>query len=380
MTGLRSVIVKTLDKQDIEDLLVGANILGTGGGGETKLARPMIEEVYARKKHFDLISLKEVPDDEIVMIVGTVGGGVSKAIKRKVADLPKMMESPEFSARKELAEYLGKEPYAFFPSEIGAANTLVPMYVAAMLDRCCIDADAGGRAKPEISLSTTNVAGLHVFPLAIVTPFGDTIILKHAVDDARAEDICRYVAVASGGICGVARCPTKGKDIRNAVVPDSISETIVIGRSIREARERREDPVQAFIDASEGFLLFRGKVDSFERKEDGGFMWGNISIIGTEDFRREELRIWFKNEYLITWRNGKPYVTCPDSVCVVDGKTGEGLSAWGREFKKKREVAIVGKKAYKIWRTKRGIELFSPRHFGFDIEYRPIEDLMQDHK
>lgn len=124
-------------------------------------------------------------------------------------------------------------------------------------------------------------------------------------------------------------------------------------------------------------MLFRGKVEAFERKEDGGFMWGNISIIGTEDFKKEELRIWFKNEYLITWRNGKPYVTCPDTVCVVDAKTGEGLSARGQEFRKKREVAIVGRKAYKIWRTRRGIELFSPRHFGFDIEYRPIEDLMR---
>jgi DUF917 family protein len=373
-------MVKTLDKQDIEDLLVGAKILGTGGGGETKFARSMIEEVYAKKKHFGLIGLEEVPDDEIVMIVGTVGGGVSEEVKRKVANLPKMKESPEFAAKTALAEYLGKEPFAFFPSEIGAANTLVPMYVAAMVDRCCIDADAGGRAKPEISLSTTNVVGLHVFPLAIVTPFGDTIILKHAVDDTRAEDLCRYVAVASGGTCGVARCPTKGKDIKNAVVPNSISATIGMGRSIREARERGEDPVQAFIDASEGYLLFRGKVGAFERKEDGGFMWGNISIIGTEDFKREELRIWFKNEYLITWRNGKPYVTCPDTVCVVDAKTGEGLSAWGLEFRKKREVAMVGRKAYKIWRTRRGIDLFSPRHFGFDIEYRPIEDLMRYHK
>lgn len=372
--------MKILDKQDIEDLLVGAKILGTGGGGETRLARLMIEEVYAKKKHFDLISLEEVPNDEIVMIVGTIGGGVSEEVKRKVANLPRMKGSPEFAATRELVEYLGKEPYAFFPSEIGAANTLVPMYVAAMVDGCCIDADACGRAKPEISLSTTNVVGFHVFPLAIVSPFGDTIILKYAVDDARAEDICRYVAVASGGTCGVARCPMKGKDIKNAVVPNSISATIGIGRSIREARERQEDPVQAFIQASDGYLLFRGKVDSFERKGDGGFMWGTVSIIGTEDFNGEELRIWFKNEYLITWRNWKPYVTCPDSVCVVDAKTSEGISAWGREFRKKREVVIVGKKAYKIWRTRRGIELFSPRHFGFDIEYKPIEDLMRDHK
>jgi DUF917 family protein len=37
---------------------------------------------------------------------------------------------------------------------------------------------------------------------------------------------------------------------------------------------------------------------------------------------------------------------------------------------------VFGRRAYKIWRTKRGIELFSPRHFGFDIGYRPIEDIV----
>ena len=133
-------MVKTLDKQDIEDLLVGAKILGTGGGGETRFARPMIEEVYAKKKHFGLIGLDEVPDDEIVMIVGMVGGGVSEEVKRKVASLPKMKERPEFAAKTAFAEYLGKEPFAFFPSETGRPTlwfpcTLLQWSIAAALTR-----------------------------------------------------------------------------------------------------------------------------------------------------------------------------------------------------------------------------------------------------
>jgi hypothetical protein len=372
--------MKTLYERDIEDLLVGAKILGAGGGGETKWARPMVEEVYARGKQFRLISLEEVPNEEIVMIVGSVGGGVSKEDKRKVANIPEIKEKPVLLAAKALSEHLGKEPYAFFPSEIGPENTVVPMYVAAMVDRCCIDADACGRAKPEISISTTNVMGLHAFPLAIVTPFGDTILVKNAVNDARAEDICRHVAVASGGTCAVARCPTKGRDFRNAVVPNSISATIRMGRSIREARERGDDSVKAFIKTSDASLLFQGKVITYERREEGGHTWGTISLTGTKEFTKDMLRIWYKNEYLITWLNEKPYVTCPDTICVVDAKTGEGLSAWGQEFTKNREVTVLGTKAHKIWRTEKGVELFSPRHFGFDIKYRPIGSLIEHHR
>jgi DUF917 family protein len=371
-------MTKTLNKYDIEDLLIGAKILGTGGGGEPELARPLIDEVYAKKKQFKLASLEEIPNDKIAMIVGTVGGGVSCEAAERVANLPRIAERPESAAVRALAEYLGIEPYAFFPSEIGPANTLIPMYIAAMRDACCVDCDGAGRAKPEISLSTTNVAGLHAFPLSIVTPFGETVILKNAVNDARAEDICRSMAVASGGTCGVARCATNGRDVRNAVVPNSISATIRIGRSIRETRERKGDPVQACIKASEGYLLFHGRVKSFKRKGEGGFMWGNIRLSGIGDFKEDELRIWFKNEYLITWLNQKPYATCPDTICVVDAKTSEGLSAWGEEFRKSREVAVVGRKAYGIWRTKRGLELFSPKHFGFKMEYRPIEDVSRE--
>jgi hypothetical protein len=369
--------LKTLHRLDIEDLLAGAKILGVGGGGEIESARPLIEEVYAEKKQFRLMDIEEIPDDEIVMIVGIVGGGVSEEARKKVSKLPRIEKKPEFAAEKALAEYLGKEPYAFFPSEIGPFNTVIPMYVAAMMDTCCVDCDAGGgRAKPEISLSTTNVVGLNAFPLAIVTPFGETMIVENVVDDARAEDICRYMAVASGGTCGVARCATTGRDIRNAVVPNSISATIEVGRSIRQARERGESPVRALIKTCDGYLLFHGNVKSFEREEEAGFMWGNISISGNEGFRKEVLKIWFKNEYMITWLNERPYVTCPDTICVVDAKTGEGLSVWGQEFGKNREVVVFGRRAYKIWRTKRGIELFSPRHFGFDIGYRPIEDIV----
>jgi len=357
--------------------LVGAKILGAGGGGEAEWARPMIEEIYAKKKQLRLIGLDEVPDREIVMIVGSVGGGVSKEDKNKVAHIQEIKEQPVLLAAKALAEHLGKEPYAFFPSEIGPENTVVPMYVAAMIGRCCVDADACGRAKPEISISTTNVMGLHAFPLAIVTPFGDTIIIKKAVDDERAENICRHIAVASGGACAVARCPAEARDLRNAVVLNSISTTIRIGKSIRQAREHGDDPVKAFIKASDAYLLFQGKVRTYERREEGGHMWGNITLAGTKDFKKDMLRIWYKNEYLITWLNDKPYVTCPDTICAVDAKTGEGLSAWGQEFMKNREVTIMGRKAHKMWRTKKGIELFSPRHFEFDIKYRPIEDLVE---
>jgi DUF917 family protein len=62
-----------LDRQQINDLLVGAKIMGTGGGGEVDWALPLINEVCDRGQEFVLCDPNEVADDELVVIVSEVG-------------------------------------------------------------------------------------------------------------------------------------------------------------------------------------------------------------------------------------------------------------------------------------------------------------------
>jgi DUF917 family protein len=42
-----------------------------------------------------------------------------------------------------------------------------------------------------------------------------------------------------------------------------------------------------------------------------------------------------------------------------------------------RKVAVVGVKAVDCWRTERGIQIYNPKHFGFDLDYVPIEELIE---
>ncbi|MGB9778173.1 MAG: DUF917 domain-containing protein [Candidatus Bathyarchaeales archaeon] len=365
-----------LDEQQIEDLLVGAKILGTGGGGEIEWVRPLIQEVFDKGKEFVLVDPKEAPDDEIIVIAGRVGGGITAEEAKFVEGYKTVYERPELIAVKELGRYLGKSLYALIPSEIGAGNTLAPMYVAAMLDKVTIDGDACGRAKPEISISTTNIAGIPAAPLCLVTRFGDTMFVTKTVDDFRAEQICRSVAASSGGMVGVCRSHMLGKDMRKAIVPNSITRTILIGRQIREAREKGKDPIEAFIKAVNGFEVFAGEVSTFRREERGSFMWGDIIINGKEKYKGHTLKVFFKNEHLISWLDGKPFVTCPDLICIVDAETAFGLSNWKNDFTKGRNVVVVGIPAHPIWRTEKGLKLFGPTHFGYDISYTPLEEII----
>jgi len=362
-----------LDRQQIDDLLVGAKIMGTGGGGEVDWALPLIDEVYERGKEFVLCDPGKIADDELVVIVSEVGGGVSEEMKKKVEGYSRIRERPVFVAFRELGRYLGKEPGVILPAELGAGNTLAAMYVAAMLGKVTVDADCAGRAKPELSISTTNIKQVPVTPLCSVTEFGDVLLVDKVVDDRRAEDLARAAANASGAITGVCRCPMKGMVMREAVVPNTVTKAIGIGKAVREATAKGRDSVEALLKEANGLELFKGKVVSFRREERAAFVWGDFAIEGSGKREGHSLKVAFKNEHLVSWFDEKPYATCPDAICVVDSKTAQGLSNWGRDFQKDMDVTVFGVTAHPLWRTERGLQLFGPQHFGYSIPYVPLE-------
>lgn len=377
--------MRTLRRQDMLDLLIGANILGCGGGGDEQFGRSLIDAVYNSGKQFTLIDLTEISDDACLCIIGEVGGGVGKEIKDKLEPYLMTIEKQDSlmlrtqtiqRAVRELEALKGAEFFTYVPSEIGPGNTVLPMYLATLEGKPAIDGDACGRAKPETALSTTHIAGIPVTPLTITNVIGDLMILKHAVDDYRAEDIARYMAVVSGGDVSVARAPSSAARYKQAIVRGSISRSIRLGSTVRTCREKGLNAVEAILKTEVDCIrLFTGRVASWTRKEEGGFMWGDLTVEGTGSFQGQRLDIWYKNEYLITWRNGKPYATCPDSICIVDASSGEGLSTWVPDLAayKGRAVEVLGFKADKLWRTEKGAELFGPRHFGYDIDYVSLE-------
>jgi len=349
--------------------------MGTGGGGEEAWARPLIDRVYESKKTFKLIDLSELNPEDKVVIVSRIGGGVSKEQAAKVANLVKTEERPELLAFRLFSEYMGEEPSAVVPTELGAGNTLAAMCTAAMLGKPTLDADCAGRAKPEVSISTTCVAGIPITPACLVTEYSEVVFLEKTVNDVRGEDILRAVAAASGGMAGLCRSPMKGSQVGGAVVHNSVSKCIDLGRAIRESKQNGTNPIEPILKTVDGVKLFEGSVSTFKREESGAFMRGEFTIEGSGTHLGHTLKVWFKNENLVSWLDGKRYVTCPDSICVVDTKTGLGLSNWGNDFAGGRRVTVFGIKAHELFRTAKGLERFGPMAFGYDNEYTPVEIL-----
>lgn len=261
----------------MEDFLIGARILGTGGGGSTEWVRIMLNHVWEREKELRLVDPKVVPKDDIVFDAAGVGGGVEERVLKMIKSRLSLPSRELYMKRAVLVEklmtgYLREEPYALLAFEIGCSNTMLPACVAAMVDRPFMDGDCCRRAVPKIELCTLNIAGISFTPIVAVTLWKEVVIIKGVLDYSRAEDLCRYIAIASAGGCTIASAPMRGRDLEKAIIPNTVSWAMEVGRMVRVARDGKGDPIEALLEATKGFLLFEGRISGFRRKGQGGFI------------------------------------------------------------------------------------------------------------
>ena len=362
-----------LIRQDLYDILYGCTILGTGGGGDLNKGIHLIDKALDAGKEFKLIDLEDLPDDALVVcpyICGSISP-LTKEEEKKYANLPRIKEEPGLMAYKVMEEYIGKKFYGVISSELGGESTALAFYVAALSGNYIVDADPAGRSVPELQHSTFFINRLPINPMAVANEFGDVVIVKDVVDDFRAETLVRSLAIVSKNNVAVVDHLASGKELKKAVIPGAISYALKIGRAYRKAKKKNNDLALEIAKAGNGYMLFRGRVKDFQWEDKDGFTLGNTYIEGEDDYVGSEYKIWFKNENIIAWRDRKIDVTVPDLICMICDDKKEPLTNPNYEIGMR--ISIIGLPAPKEWRTNEGLKVFGPRHFGYDIEYVPIE-------
>jgi DUF917 family protein len=387
--------MKSLTKDDVWALIVGAAAFATGGGGSaptyeqfSATADPILEKHTPR-----FIDPKEMKDNDTVFMDVGCGGGITRKYQEKymryqpkegwykMLDLASPLNSwsEKVDTRateahlKKLEELVGKKPVAYQAFEVGPLDS-GQLLDAARRDLPLVDGDCSGcRAVPELSLTKLNVINAPLVPYTIATMWGDVIIGTKVLSHQRWEDICRAIANISGGGCAPA-IAMKGKTIKDGTEHNTMSLAIKVGKEILKARESGDDPIAAIVKASKGYKIFEGEVAAFTNEREGAFIWGCAWIEGTGDYKGKTFKLWYNNENQVSWIDERPYVTCPDPFTVIDAQTGDGLSNFRPEWwVPGRKVAVTAIKACSFWRTERGLKIYNPKHFGFDIPYVPIE-------
>ncbi len=365
--------MKKLTLQEVKDILVGCTILGTGGGGKLETGIDIAESDYAEGLAYIMMDFEEIKDEALFACPYFCGSIGPEERNDNYSKYQKSDELETVFSTKALERFLGKEINGIVSVEYGGSNTAVAMSTAARLGKPIVDGDAAGRAVPDLQYSTFYVTGKPIYPLAVADAIGDVAVLEKVVDDFRAEDMVRALAVVSGDKIGMTDHPCLGKDLKNSIIPHALSFAGRVGRAQRSANEQGKNPIDEIMAAGKGYRLFEGKVamDS-QWKNKAGFTIGTIDIQGMEGYKGKEAQIWFKNENIMFYIDGKARVTAPDLICVVEKNTGYPIN--NPFCKKNMEVTVLGFKAPHFWRQGKGLEILNPREFGFDIEYIPIEE------
>lgn len=363
--------------QDCEDFLRGCLVMGTGGGGSAENGMQFLKDALERRLSIEWVDAYTIPDDAWTVTPYLMGSIAPPSPEEAaaLAELDQMnvtaLHAMERSV-KEMEDYIGKEIGAIVPVELGAANTPAPLVVASSLGIPAVDGDYAGRAIPEEMQQTTYVYDKKGWPFASVDRWGNVCIVKEVHSLEMMERIGKMLSIAAYEYCCMAAYPLVGSEMKQCLVPGTLSTCLELGRKTRMAREKGKDPVEAIVDSTGGWFLFEGEVSKKDWEDSEGYMVGTSYITGKGDYKGQTLKVWFKNENLVSWLDGQPFVTSPDLIIIADRKTGEGIT--NTLLDAGREVAVIGIRGQEVFRSRRGLHVTAPHHFGFGIEYTPIED------
>jgi len=366
--------------QEIQDFARGCTFMGTGGGGDPRDGIAWLKAARDEGKEIAWVNHTEIEDDVWTVcpfLMGSIAP-LTEETKKKMRRLgltKDAYKSIQAESVRLLEEYMGVKVGAIVAIELGGSNTAGAVAAASRLGIPAVDGDYTGRAIPEIPQTTPYLNDLPLWPISSVDKYGNLAVIKESTGYEMAERIGKFIAAASFGLAGQAGFLFKGSDMKRVVIPGTLTKCLEIGRSIRELRETGRDPVREIIKELDGWLLFEGEVSKKEWEDKEGYYWGTHTITGLDDFKGAEFKIWFKNENHVSWFNGKPYVTSPDMLVVVNRETGEPFGNF--DIAEGQHVAVIGLRAVEQFRSPKGIDILGPRHFGYEIDYTPIETLVK---
>ncbi len=367
--------MRTLGIADARAALVGGAVMGCGGGGEIAQGMELVERYAGEGLELRLAEVDELPESAMVVCPYGVGSLDPDLDDPSYRGLTVAAEYPALTAVKDLQQHMGIAFDAVISGELGGWALADAFYVAAALGVPLLDADPAGRAVPEVQHSLLYVGGISITPQVITNEFGESIVVQRVANDFRDEALVRAFSTISRGIAWVADHPAPLADVRRASIPGALSTAERVGRAFADAQPSG-NAAAAVAAAAGGCVLFGGTIGGCSYEDRDGFTFGEFTVAGDGDRQGSELRIWYKNENLVSWLDGDVFVTTPDLLCVLDEDLHEPLTNPHASVGKR--VAIVGLPAPAQWRTRAGLDVFGPRSFGFEIDYRPLEEVAAD--
>jgi DUF917 family protein len=347
-----------VDKTNIGMLAKGGAVLGAGGGGDPYIGKLMAQHALGDKA-VQVITLDALPDDALILPVAMMGA-------------PQVMQE-KFPSKDNfnscvatLEKLMGRKFDALFCIEAGGLNSVIPFIAGAELDLPIIDADAMGRAFPELQMVSLTLGGMQATPMAMFDEKGNGATFT-TISNQWTERLARCITIEMGGAAIVGLYPMTAAQARVHAIPGTLTQIHRIGELMIE---HGAASTAAIAEDQGGSILFQGRVRDVERVTEGGFTKGRLVLEGQDDFRNRTTGMRFQNEFLSIEEDGRMLATTPDLLTLMDVNTG--LPVTTDVVKYGLSVYVLGLPSPTVWKTPEGLALVGPRYFGLGTDYVPL--------
>lgn len=368
-----------LKREDIEPLLEGLAIFGTGGGGSPAWGRAILENDFACGRTPRIVDLEAIADASTV-----VSGGIMGSVKvLEQMGTEKIMRHWEerfelLEVTRVMEKLLGKPIEHVVPFEVGGLNTPVILSLGARMGIPVIDGDALGRSAPETQMTSFIGHGVSLTPMPLVDMQGNVVVVQSAADPTFPDQVGRFVISRGGGLGANNHYPMSGKTAKRVIIPNTISGSLRLGKAVVGARKAGTDAVAAVALEVGGRLLFAGEISTMQEQEALGFYFTTVVLQGHAGFAGHKAELVIKNESMYLAIDGAPRVYFPDLVLMLDPHSGRGLMSV--ELRVGSAVSLVVAACHPRLRqavlSGQAEAAFSPARYGRPNDhYHPLEEL-----
>lgn len=348
-----------LTAQDIDALVAGVELLGSGGGGDAAT----FARVLRRRLGDGRIDLHEPADlaEGVVVPVGVVGS--------TSVFLEKLPSGAELAGAVNAAcRWAGVQADAVMSLEAGGLNGITGLVASLDLGLPFLDADLMGRALPRLDQFSWAVEGLPLTPCALYEPGGQIVVVDSA-SPSGLERAVRAFLSETGGWAALALPPLPVPIAVSAALTGSVSRALELGRA--HTRLGETPPARAVETALGGRVLADGRVIEVSRyRNTGAFGRGSTTVIDTRS--GAVVRIETENEYLLALVDGRPEVSTPDLLCLLDRRTARPVAV--DRVRTGDEVLVIALPGPSWWgQNEHRLAAVGPSAFGLNIEALLLE-------
>lgn len=365
--------MRTLELREIPWLAEGAAILGAGGGGSPYVSSLALARLMKAGKPVVIAD----PDELEAGSVGPVLCGMGAP----TASMERLPTAGWYGHLvRTVAQVTGREPAFLVISEIGGGNALMPLIAAAETGLPVVDADANGRAFPELPMNTFMIAGLRPEPLLLDDGKGVCVTLRGLEDAPVAERYARALTWSMGGSAAVVHSVRTAEEVRAYAIRGTLGLAIGMGRHMAQARQRKVPSDTALREAAAGTQrLFEGKIVDIERQTRAGFAYGRVTLEGLGEDHGSTLVVDFQNEFLCARREtdgpGATVLTVPDLLVLLEQESGMALGT--EQLRYGLRVWAMGIPAPVELKGPDALRVVGPRAFGYDLEFHPLPGALE---